>query len=81
MCIINIKMARSAQDDKRSTNWGVIMLMIILVLLMGVISWFVFFDKKVNMRQNTIMTNMGGQSLNSMSISNHSAYGFNSRLS
>jgi regulatory protein YycI of two-component signal transduction system YycFG len=74
-------MARSAQDDKRSTNWGVIMLMIILVLLMGVISWFVFFDKKVNMRQNTIMTNMGGQSLNSMSISNNSAYGFNSRLS
>jgi len=78
-------MAETDQKDTtpkptRSTNWGVIILMIILVLLSGVIAWFVFFDKKVNATRNTIMTNVGGQSLNSMSMSNNSAYGYNSNI-
>jgi len=78
-------MAETAQEDKtfkpkRSTNWGVIILMVILVLLSGVIAWFVFFDKKVNAPRSSLMTNIGGGSLNSMSMSNNSAYGFNGKI-
>lgn len=61
--------AMEEKKTKRSTNWGVIMLIISLIIVAGYIGYVMYKDRKN-------IPNNNGMSFNSQSISYNGGYGY-----
>lgn len=73
----------SANQQKTSTNWGVIILIVSIVAVIGTVIYFTVFDKKNKFGQSSynntakipILDTRTGMPLNSRSISSNTGYG------
>ena len=80
---VSTDQAITATDSGKTSNMGVIVLSVALVLLCMVIIYYVFIDKKMGnsstrMNNNSMMPNVNSapQALNSINMSSNGGYGY-----